>query len=616
MAASDVLMGNWAGINLSMHQRFIEDNELAWAQDCFPNTPGIIDRRVQPTAFANQLTQTQLGTGDAVTDSFVMQFVDDQNIYHMIIMCGSTAPNNLPALIEVDPQTGAYIQTLKIGSTGQYFPSRPPTGRQQWLAYKGKLYVFAGGDYPPIVYGSQDIINGYANPLNWAAGGNAPHPSIGCFYRDTLITAGYTTPGEQSLLRFSNISDPATLLSDATSLVVGPNDADSVIGLADTAILGGAQAVDPYLVIFKQRSVYVAQGFPPTNTDNGTLKVVQLMREEGCVSRDTIAATPMGLIWCSGKNVWLLPPGQQPVRIGDRIAEFLKTLPRSYSAGWHGTYFNGVYMLSVPGGDYTEFIGTNVDDASAPYGFVPAMQFWLDLRWGIEKAAWWGPQMLPFQSQIVCNNGTGSEYLVSCLANRSATPQSYIRLYDWSKADGGYTNFSRSIVQLMRFKEYDYGDPMVQKLIDWVELNCQLSFDPTKIDEAQSATGDVIDLLFFGDGGGIRDTGWQTLATSKGDAVTNAPWWNMINNKGGASAFVLNSSHLDQTVLSDKYVAVAAYPSSRFMCRTFQPQIQVNKVSDAGDVITLYPSLRVAGIGIRVRPIGRRPTGTKGSGVP
>lgn len=596
-----------------MHPRYIADNELVWAQDCWPKVPGVIDRRPQPSKMANQLTTTQLGIGNAVTDSFLLQYIDNQNNYRMLCMAGSTAATNLPNLIEVDSQTGAYKQTLLPASGLTNFPGRPRMGRYQWLAHKRKLYLFPGADFAPVWFDNQAFVNGYGTQLTWATGGNVPKPSVATFYRDTLVLAGFPDLGEEAMLRYCDVSAPDSLLADATANIVGGDDADAIVGLADTAVLGGAQAVDPYLVVFKQRGVWLGQGFPPTSTDNGTLKFVQLMRNEGCVSKDTITATPFGLIWCSGQNVWLLPPGQEPVRLGDRIAEFLKTLPRSYSAGWHATYSNGIYMLSVPGGDYSEYIAQNVDDASAAYGFVPAQQFWLDLRWGLDKAAWWGPMMLPFQSQMVCVNGTGQEFLVSLQANRSATVKSYIQFYDWSKEDGAQSNFNRSITQLLRFKEFDYGDPDVEKLIDWVTLNVMLSIDPTKVDTSFSISGNIIDVLFYGDGGAIRDFG----GVPHNDGFTeNYTTWNGTDPKGNPTAFILNTSRLDTAPLADKFVAVPAYPSSRFMCRTYQPVIQVNTVGDASGSVNVYPNIRLTSLGMRVRPIGRQPTGTKGSGTP
>jgi hypothetical protein len=633
----------WAGVNLSVHPSKIADNELAWSQDTVEYEPGILRRRQSPLKLASQVTEAQIGNGAGAQDSFLIQYLDEKNRFHLLIFCGTSNVNNQPSLIEIDSVTGAYKTTYTIASqdnSHNYFPPRSPFRRPQWRVWRRKLFIFPGVDWPPIVFTGDSMDQGYGAPLPWAASGDgiAPHPGVGAFHQDVLCSAAFDQQQEEALIRFCVTGTPNNLLADASAVNVGRGDGDQIIGLESTAVLGGAQAIDPYLMVWKQRSTWILQGNLPTTLDVGSVKEVRLMPDEGLVSFDTVAATKYGLVWCSGKSVWLMDPSaQKPVEIGLKIAPVLRTLPRSYNSGWNASYFDGWYRLSVPlPVDYSEFqnysiilhndfthgdtiLTPNKDSGGNPYNFQFCAQFWCDLRRGLDKLKWYGPMMVPFTSQLVKLPGSGQESLIS-LGCMWTPLQTQLRVYDWTQDVGPLDNFGRTVTQLIRFKEFDFGDGKTEKSMDAIEMDIAMDVDPAALGQdpnnPEFIKNPPIQVGFVANQGTVNDT-WNAPAVPSPDTGY------LASIQSGQ--FILDTSQLDKTAeLAGKFFTVVAYPfNGRHQGRKFQPQIQVVKSTypptDVGFLTSekaVWPSISLASVGMQMQIIGRRPTGTAGSGIP
>lgn len=89
---------------------------------------------------------------------------------------------------------------------------------------------------------------------------------------------------------------------------------------------GGITAISElthFVVIFKERSIYVVSGEGPDNFGNGAFNTPQLVSSDvGCISPYSIARMPMGLMFKSRKGIYLLTDNLQVTYIGAPVEAF------------------------------------------------------------------------------------------------------------------------------------------------------------------------------------------------------------------------------------------------------------------------------------------------------
>lgn len=358
----------------------------------------------------------------------------------------------------------------------------------------------------------------------------------------------------------------------AKGVTIG-EDGSAVNGLAVIQVTGGAQ-VEPYLVVFKRASVWMIQGYLPTSIDLGNYSLSPVLRNEGLVTKETIAETPYGLIWCSGRNVWLMPPGQQPVRIGNDIAEYLRTAPQGFDWRWHAVFVDGFYCLSIPK-RLSSGYGRAADSTWDELGGDEVEQWWCDLRSlddGSENQGpkWWGPMNIGVAHMLTADNGKNACVLRSAVVGGSTYVLGTQDLWGDSGSilDGSGSVATRAMTQRMALRAFDFGDPMLVKIIEAIEMFYRTATPSTPTFQV------LLDDL-------TKATSGFTTKTTTGQ---------------GLGSFVLDTSTLDNTALGSKWVANGFHPTTRALGKTAQP------------VLTLDAHTEVYSVGVRVRPFGRRPT--------
>ena len=508
MSKGNVVLKNFKGVNVDKDPRDLDDDELALTRNVYEEKEGeyIARPKVGQHSLDTDFTRNG-GTGEFGRAS-VLPFIDEFGNEWLLIYCSdgfalendeSIQPENriqIPAPftgwsdVVPRPATGMkyWIVTkapvndaVALLHQSRTVPNAPETGRPSMVAYNGRVYVFDGQKYSGLRISarraSQPAYNasppaagaphlpGYGliwedMATLWTGATDKPRPKVAWMYRDQMMLAGFDGT-EASLIRCTDPLDPLALVSAAKAFTIGQGDGDRVMGGVEVPIEGGDAAIEPYCIVFKRNSTWMLQGPPPTSSGPATLdiKVSPLVPREGLVAKETIATTPYGVIWCSGKNVWMAPTGQKPVHIGDKIRALLKTLPQGDENSWNGVYHDGFYRLTVPCVSPSETTLT------------PTQQWWCDLRRFQDggEVRWWGPMDIACAASCARRVGDGYDELV--VVRTTSAQLMNLGLGDQLPAPGRDAGATADPAYEVRFKEFDFGDGMLDKIFQALEVH-------------------------------------------------------------------------------------------------------------------------------------------------
>lgn len=203
-------------------------------------------------------------------------------------------------------------------------------------------------------------------------------------YTGTLDTDGNIVPSTANPAAGTNFSAIAT-----RGIYLGGEELENITAVAEVNTSADGSPVQSVAMVFTTTHAYMLLGEPLETTEGGdilgSLQINRLNVQAGCVSQGTITRTPYGTIWCGRDDVWFMPFGSLPVRVGTNIRALLEQQPAGLLWKLHAEYADGFYRLSM----FKPGQGPNVYD---PCG----MQMWLDMRSGGPKSAadaqWFGPQ--------------------------------------------------------------------------------------------------------------------------------------------------------------------------------------------------------------------------------
>lgn len=81
--------------------------------------------------------------------------------------------------------------------------------------------------------------------------------------------------------------------------------------------------MDDKLIIFKQTSIYSLSGDGPNSLGTGGEFTVNAVASDvGCAEPESVVLTPTGVMFKSGKGIWILDRGLNTVYIGDKVEDF------------------------------------------------------------------------------------------------------------------------------------------------------------------------------------------------------------------------------------------------------------------------------------------------------
>lgn len=290
----------------------------------------------------------------------------------------------------------------------------------------------------------------YSKNILYTSLGQLPNDSVPASYDMTVFKSRLfiVTCEDRNSIFFSKpvIAGTAPEFSDLFTIFVNPSISSKVNTGPITAIF----PMDDKLIIFKQRAIYYIAGEGPDNdgTDNTFTDPIYISATIGCISKQSVVITPMGLIFQSDKGLWALGRDLSTQFIGAAIEQFLlpsqpagaqplvisaQTVPNTnevrfgLSTGemvmfdyfyqqWgefaglnhiYSTIYQDRHTLLLPDGENIsrELPGTYLDSVASPV-FVQFTTAWINLAGvqGLERAYFFnilGQDVTPHNLQIL-----------------------------------------------------------------------------------------------------------------------------------------------------------------------------------------------------------------------
>lgn len=401
-------IGVLGGVNLYRDQTAIADNEYAYAKNVFPVKPGILG--VRPAMRYERTLYSDLTTIPA-------SILGNSSEMNGLSGLGVSALPFVPIDFTFEPRTGGFVVVLLDPNTGTAYldvvprgadaPARQSLGelttRPTLMTWQDDVYCFTGNDcgyritdgVAPAPYAikgvlfngvNQDFFPRHATVRNRRA----------WFANFAGVQGGeqriaFSEPNVPTLLTGSGIS--SIMASDSRWVAIP--DSDEISAIQEVEVQAAGSPGQSAVFVWTRRATYHLIGEPLTDAEinasaitgidlNGSLQVTKLNTVAGCVSAATVCQTPYGLLWAGEDDVWFMPYGSMPQRVGTKIRPVLLEQPAALRWKMHAVYDNGVYKLAMfaPGQGPTQF---------SPCGH----QWWLDLRdgapQGADAARWWGP---------------------------------------------------------------------------------------------------------------------------------------------------------------------------------------------------------------------------------
>lgn len=481
------------GVNLLTDPRNIRDDEVVKAGNMYSARPGVLQTRKGVGPIAGDLVN--------MTSSYPMSamfgpWVDSPLFFTLF---GIGAPSNI-TLYAYTLDGVAAMSPVKIFD----FPDNTTDGvRPYSFQYAGRIYFLTGfhtAGTPAYSIGrGETTLTSFA----FAGTGNSDlRPRLAVPYRNRIVWANFGT-GYENTLVFSDNFKPDTVGNDVLAAngrnvsLVASADGDEIVGMVPIMLTAVGTPVESALLVLRRYSSFLIAGEPDQTTGGtSTLAVNAMSVAAGCISAASIQSTPYGIFWASHDDVWHFQTGQVPRPLGLKIRPALLETPRSIGFRISASYFDGFYRLCLFSEDQPKVSTAGVWD-----------QYWLDLRDGAPQdaasARWWGPMRYNFYvnnnalsdsgptayggSGVVVRDdrpgGTSSLYGVERNWNTATAPSfptyGNIVKYDIDTPFDRTINTATSVAWTFDYtikpdlitKEYDLGDPMLQKIYDGMEAN-------------------------------------------------------------------------------------------------------------------------------------------------
>lgn len=189
-----------------------------------------------------------------------------------------------------------------------------------------------------------------------------------------------------------SVSLPGEVATAARNLLITGEELEDITAVSELSTSAEGSPTQSILGVWTKSRCYFVMGEPLETTDTsgdllGTLQVSRLNIEAGCVSQATVTRTPYGTFWVGQDDVWFMPYGALPIRVGTNIRRAIKNMPPSLQYRICADYEDGFYRIALASEG-------NGPDAASPLD----QQWWLDLNdgppSGADSAKWWGPMNL------------------------------------------------------------------------------------------------------------------------------------------------------------------------------------------------------------------------------
>jgi hypothetical protein len=367
------------GVNLWADPTQIRDDQLAYAKNLMPVEPGVVGTRPAMKWARSVLLNPLLAPYIPVRAAFSPVGPNFAIILHV---------NGQTLLVGIDENN---TNSLVLGTSDAPIPA----SLVQW---DGDTYAFTGQSPGARLAFAVNAAGYVLEALNFGTGNGDFKPTGAAVIRDRFAYWGFEAgDGGRSVL-FADRGFPLQIGSSA----VASGRALPVAGISQTPITHCAEINtqstgspnQSVVAVWTRDNMWMLLGEPGETGDGltpesilGTLQQNLLPVAAGCVSGATVVQTPYGTLWTGPDDVWFMPFGSLPIRVGTNIRPALEATPPAVQWKWHAEYDSskGHYRLALfgPGTGPTEFSGCD--------------HHWiLDLSQGpprnADEARWFGPQ--------------------------------------------------------------------------------------------------------------------------------------------------------------------------------------------------------------------------------
>jgi hypothetical protein len=381
------------GVNLHADPTQIRDDQLAYAKNLVPVRPGVIGSR-PCMQWAREAMQPNLGFGSMCVLRAMFSPIGPE----LSIVYWDIGNNELRFNLFDDSVARNDSKRIVIAN------NCVPVSMVQW---DGDTYVFTGetrGARAAFASNSDGFV---VEAINWSDAGNENFkPTGAAVIRDRMVYWGY---GDGREVMFADRGKPlqigANAVASGRSIPVALIAQSPITHCQELVTSNTGSPNQSVVAVWTTDSMYMLLGEPAESFDPGavigSLQQNLLPVNAGCVSGATVASTPYGTIWAGPDDVWFMPFGSTPIRIGTNIRPALLETPPNLRWKWHGVYDPNTsqYRLAIfgPGAGPTEISGCThhyiLDMSQSPPRDA-------------DSAVWWGPQVYNQVGGQVCNGST------------------------------------------------------------------------------------------------------------------------------------------------------------------------------------------------------------------
>jgi len=371
------------GVNLFVDPTKIRDDQIAYGKNLAPVEPGVIGTR---PAMRQARSILRLPANDphiplrAMPSPIGPEFA----LLRWVESSGQTLLN----LIDESGSSAALVLATSDNPI--------PVNMVQW---DGDTYAFAGQNSGLRAAYAANSAGYLLEAITFEGTGNAEFsPKGAAIVRDRFVYWGFEDGAGGRSVLFADRGYPLRIGNSAVaSARFLPVAGIAQSGITHCAELGTSAAGSPNqstVAVWTTDNMWMLLGEPGETGDGATAEAIRgtlqqnlLTMNAGCVSGATVVATPYGTIWAGPDDVWFMPFGSLPVRIGTNIRPALLNTPPAVRWKWHAEYDGDTaqYRLAVFGP------GSGPDESSS------CDHHWiLDLSAGppqnADTARWFGPQ--------------------------------------------------------------------------------------------------------------------------------------------------------------------------------------------------------------------------------
>jgi len=346
---------------------------------------------------------------------------------------------------------------------------------------------------------------------------------------------------------------------------VSPDLGAPVTGFAVASLSSTNRSPTSPLGIFTATSTWLYFGDP---LDDPQSELVQVSGEIGCPGDRTIVATPVGVLFCGKRSVYLLTPQQaEPRDVGWPIEPAVRAQPVPFRTRAWAIFHRGFYKLAlVPAG-----------------GSDPSEEWWLDLRRGLtDPPQWWGPHTTPAYTAAAratdhpdeedrawaAQDGSSTFFVLLDQADEYMDPIGPRSGGQWNVAQWNTgqwaTEVSAAIVSRLRTALLDAQQPLTPKLAKRARIIAQ-TIDTTSL-------GIVVHSDY-----GYAASGTLVFPTPLGDAWDTTDWnvaefamrWTVLSEfecpvpEPRGRAFTATLTHVDPLACDLRDFELRVQPSAR-----------------------------------------------------